>query len=196
MTSSMSRHESHHHAVFVTCMYVTAMVLTTPALASTPTTTTALPGPRAHFVGVADTPIGAPACGFGQVVVSASPPVSASTHRAIPLNFGLAAGANPCSLTGYPGVDSGSGGPLIRAERTPRGFLGGLHNGVDEPPTVILWPSALAHAVVEGRAVDAHGDQCPTYTDLRVTPPNTTQTITVAATIDACMLAIHPVTGD
>jgi hypothetical protein len=194
MKSSIIRHGSPPQTVFSASVWFAAVVLASPALAGSPTTTTALLGPRADFVGIADMPV--PACDSGQVVVSASAPVSASTHRAIPLNFGLVAGASPCSLTGYPGVDSGSGGPLIHAARTPRGFLGGLQNGVDEPPTVILWPSAQAHAIVEGQAVDAHGNQCPTYTDLHITPPNTTQTVTLAATIEACALEIHPVTGN
>jgi hypothetical protein len=34
----------------------------------------------------------------------------------------------------------------------------------------------------------------PTYTDLRVTPHDTTETSTVATTIDACLLLVHPVT--
>jgi hypothetical protein len=51
-------------------------------------------------------------------------------------------------------------------------------------------------AVVEGVAVDDNGNQCPSYANLRVTPPNTTETISVAvvAYIDACALQVHPVT--
>lgn len=135
-----------------------------------------------------------PPCQSGQVVVGALPAVAASTHRAVPLTFTLAPGAGPCVLVGYPGVDSGTGGPLIHAERTPRGFLGGLPSTFDEPPTVTLLPSGQAQAVVEGRATDAGGNQCPTYTGLRVTPPNTDQPFTVVTSIDACQLQVHPVT--
>jgi hypothetical protein len=169
-------------AAFGAAACLATAVLTTPATA------------RPNLL--ADTPIGVPACQSGQVAVSASNPVSASTHRGLPLNFSLAPDASPCSLAGYPGVDSGTGGPQLHAERTRRGFLGGLPSGVDESPTVILWPSAQAHAIVEGQAVDAQGNQCPTYTDLRVTPPDTTQTVTVAASIDTCELQIHPITGN
>jgi hypothetical protein len=47
--------------------------------------------------------------------------------------------------------------------------------------------------MVEGLAVDADGNQCPTYTDLLVTAPDTTGTVTVPATIDTCQLQVHPV---
>jgi hypothetical protein len=36
--------------------------------------------------------------------------------------------------------------------------------------------------------------ETPAYTDLRVTPPDTTETSTVATTIEACVLLVHPVT--
>lgn len=179
------------------CLAIATAVLAGPAMANLSTTvSTAAPLPSSGSAAFADTPIGARECRSGEVVVSAGDTSSASTHRAVRLNFSLAPGLDPCSLTGYPGVDSGTGGPLIHAERTPRGFMGGLPNGVDEPPTVILWPSAHASAVLEGRAVDTQGNQCPTYTDVGVTPPNTTQTVTVAVSIDSCELQIHPLTGD
>ena len=44
-----------------------------------------------------------------------------------------------------------------------------------------MWAFAPAQAVVEGVAVDANDVErkCPTKTDLRVTPPDTTDTVTV-----------------
>ncbi|WP_082951709.1 DUF4232 domain-containing protein [Mycobacterium sp. 852002-51057_SCH5723018] len=134
----------------------------------------------------------APPCVAGQVAVGARAQSPASTHRAVRLTFTLADGRPPRSLSGYPGVDSGAGGPLIHAERTLRGAMGGLPAGVDEPPTVVLTHDAGVGAIVEGRAVDSNGNQCPTYTDLRVTPPNMTTTATVAAMIDTCSLQVHP----
>lgn len=135
-----------------------------------------------------------PPCASGHVVVSAMPLRAGVGHRGVPLMFSLAPGLGPCTLTGYPGVDSGAGGPLIHAGRTPRGYLGGLPSGVDVPPTVTLWTGHPAQAVVEGLAVDADGSQCPTYTDLRVTAPDTTDTVTVPVVIDTCQLQVHPVT--
>lgn len=133
-------------------------------------------------------------CADGQVTVTAEQPQAAATHRAVTLAFSLAPGAGSCTLAGYPGVDTGAGGPLVHADRLPRGYMGGLPAGVDQPPTVTLTPSMSAHAVVEGIAVDKTSAQCPTYTELRVTPPDTTETSTVETTIDTCVLIVHPVT--
>jgi Protein of unknown function (DUF4232) len=162
------------------------MKITTLVAIATATvaTTIALP-PTAH----ADP---TPPCSSGQVQVSNGGEQAASGHRELLLMFSLAAGAGPCTLTGYPGVDSGTGGPLIHADRTMSGFMGGIR--AEAPPTVSLTPSQPAYAVVEGVGFDiTTGSGCPTYTDLRVTPPDTTQTITVPAGIDTCELQIHPV---
>ena len=137
-----------------------------------------------------------PSCTSAQLTVTTGPARAAVGHRGVPLVFSLAPGAAACTLTGYPGVDSGDGGPLLHAERTVRGYLGGLPSGVDVPPTVTVWPGHPAQAIVEGLAVDADGNQCPTYTDLLVTAPDTTGTVTVPAAIDTCRLQVHPVTAD
>jgi hypothetical protein len=49
--------------------------------------------------------------------------------------------------------------------------------------------------VVEGVALDAQDPYrlCPTYTDLRVTPPDTTETVTVPIHFDTRPLEVHPV---
>ena len=73
--------------------------------------------------------------------------------------------------------------------------MGGLPESIDQPPMITLSPWAPARAVVEGDAVDDSSNQCPTYTDLRVTPPDAVQTATVPAGIDTCDLQIHPVTA-
>jgi hypothetical protein len=134
-------------------------------------------------------------CWAEQIAVSASPTEGAVGHRALTLMFTLAGGGRPCTLTGYPGVESSAGGPLIHAEPTLRGYMGGLPDTVDVPPTAILSVSTQAQAIVEGVAVDGRGNQCPTYTDLRVTAPDTTEVFTVPVTIDACLLQVHPVTA-
>lgn len=134
-------------------------------------------------------------CWSDQIAVSASPAEAAVGHRAVTLMFTLAGGAEPCTLTGYAGVDSGTGGPLIHAQPTPRGYLGGLPAGVSAAPTVILSISTQGQAIVEGVAVDGEGNPCPTYTDLLVNPPDTTNVVTVSATIEACELQVHPITA-
>jgi Domain of unknown function (DUF4232) len=134
-------------------------------------------------------------CWSDQIAVSASPTQGAVGHRALTLMFSLAGGAEPCTLTGYPAVDSGAGGPAIHATPTLRGYMGGLPASVDVPPTVILSISTQAQAIVEGMAIDANGNPCASYTELRVNPPDTTMVFTVPASIDACELQVHPITA-
>lgn len=127
--------------------------------------------------------------------MSASPAQGAAGHRSLTLIFTLAGGGEPCTLTGYPGVDSGTRGPPIHAEPTLRGYMGGLPAGIDVPPTVTVSLSQQAQAIVEGMATDAAGNQCPDYTDLAVTPPDIVQVATVPVSIDACALQVHPITA-
>jgi hypothetical protein len=133
-------------------------------------------------------------CRSEQVAVAASPTQAAVGHRAVTLTFSLAGGAQSCTLTGYPGVETGAGGPDIHAKPTLRGYLGGLPSNVDVPPTVTLSLAGQGQAIVEGMAVDRNGNPCPTYTELQVNPPDTVIVLDVAATIDACELQVHPVT--
>jgi len=127
--------------------------------------------------------------------VGASPTQGAVGHRALTLIFTLAGGAEPCTLTGYPGVDTGTGGPLVHAEPTPRGYLGGLPANADAPSAVTLSLSSRGQAVVESMAIDDRGGECPTYTELLVNPPDTAVVLTVPAAIEACRLQVHPVTA-
>jgi hypothetical protein len=134
-----------------------------------------------------------PPCSSGQVQVSNGGEQAASGHRDVTLTFSLAPDTAPCTFTGYPGVDSGAGGPLLHADRTLSGFMGGLR--VPTPPTVTLLPGQPVYAVVEGVAADRRDfeHKCPTYTDFQVTPPDTTETVTVPAAMDTCELQVHPV---
>lgn len=133
------------------------------------------------------------ACAPGQVQVSNGGEQAAAGHRRVLLVFSLAPGAAPCTLTGYPGVSSGAGGPLLQADWTLSGYMGGVQT--EKPPVVTVAASQPAYAVVEGAAVDP-GDAdrpCPTYTDLQVIPPNTSDAVTIPVTIDTCGLQVHPV---
>jgi hypothetical protein len=133
-------------------------------------------------------------CWSEQVAVNASPTQGAVGHRALTLSFSLAGGGEPCTLTGYPAIESGAGGPEIHAKPTLRGYMGGLPSGVNAPPTVTLSFSTQGQAIVEGIAMDGNGNPCPSYTDLRVNPPDTSIVFTVPAAIDACELQVHPIT--
>jgi hypothetical protein len=135
----------------------------------------------------------APACSSGQIRVGDGGEQAAAGHRRVLLVFSLAPGAAPCTLTGYPAVNTGAGGPLMHADWTLSGYMGGVQT--QTPPTVTVSPSQPAYSVVEGSAVPS-GDSdhpCSTYTDLQVIPPDTTDAITVPAAIDACALQVHPV---
>lgn len=136
-----------------------------------------------------------PRCADGQIVVTRGLQQSASGHRAVVLEFRPAPGDQPCTLTGYPGVDAGDGGPLLHAERTLSGFQGGLRT--DQLPTVTVAADQPQYAVVEGVSVDRNDPyrKCPTYTQLLVTAPDTTETFTVSARIETCELQVHPLGG-
>ncbi len=115
------------------------------------------------------------------------------SHRSVELNFALKPGAAPCVLAGYPAVDVERGVSVLTAEETPRGYLGGLPAGVDLPPSIALASGASARAIVEGPAIDSAGNACPTYTDIRVTPPAATMEFTFPTSIGVCSLQVHPV---
>ncbi|GAB3007818.1 hypothetical protein MBOU_52980 [Mycobacterium bourgelatii] len=135
----------------------------------------------------------APPCPAEKLAMSADPAEAAAGHRGVTLTFTLIADADACTLTGYPQVHTGAGGPLVQAEPTLRGYMGGLPAGTETPPAVTLMPSQQARAVVEGMATDGTGKPCPTYTELLVAPPNSTTTVTLPVSIEACQLQVHPV---
>ncbi|MEV0064575.1 DUF4232 domain-containing protein [Nocardia sp. NPDC050718] len=158
-----------------------------PAVSSAPAATggpTSPPG-----VALPDT---APACADGQVLVGGGPVTAAAGHQGLTLRFWLVGASGPCSLTGYPGVDA-IGDTTANATRTLRGYLGGLPPDRSEPATVVLTQDHGAQAVVEGTTTDASGNACPAYTGLRVTPPDTTDTVPVSEALSVCDLAVHPV---
>jgi hypothetical protein len=136
-----------------------------------------------------------PPCTSGQILVANQLQQSASGHRAVVLKFRLAPGAQPCTLTGYAGVDTGDGGPLLHAERTLSGFQGGLRT--DQLPTVTVAADQPQYAMVEGVSVDRNDlyRKCPTYTHLLVTAPDTAETFTVPVIIETCELQVHPIGG-
>ncbi|MEV5833037.1 DUF4232 domain-containing protein [Nocardia sp. NPDC052112] len=136
-----------------------------------------------------------PPCVGSQLIIGVEKMSPGAGHRGVRVRFSVVGASGACVLAGYPGVDTGPGGPLLHAERTLRGYMGGLPADVDTPPTVVLDHDHNAEAVVEGGAVDAEGNQCSTYTGLLVTAPNTTDTHAVSTTIDTCTLSVHPVTA-
>ncbi|KAA8889225.1 DUF4232 domain-containing protein [Nocardia colli] len=139
-------------------------------------------------------------CAPGRLVLSATEVSPGATHRGVQITIGLINGTPACELSGYPEVEADEGGPAIRADHTLRGYLGGLPPDRDAPPPVTVTDSNIptagaASAIVEGMAVDAAGNSCPTYTRLLVTPPDAPAPKLVAATITACTLEVHPLLG-
>jgi hypothetical protein len=143
---------------------------------------------------------GAPApvdrCQGDDLSVNAEPPSAALSHRSIRLRFALKPGAAPCVLAGYPTVDVQRGASNLTADETPRGYMGGLPAEVDLAPSIALEPGVSAWAVVEGPAADSAGNDCPTYTDIRVTPPAAWAEFNFPTSISVCSLEVHPVTKD
>jgi hypothetical protein len=134
------------------------------------------------------------ACTTGAVAVTGEQMPAATLHRGVRLAFTLAPGSIPCTLTGFPAVVTGAGGPLLDALQTPRGYMGGLPAGNDTPPVVVLRPGQAAHAVVEGEAADVRGGNCQVYSDVVVTPPGTTEHRTVQVPLNVCTPQVHPIT--
>jgi hypothetical protein len=144
-------------------------------------------------------PVTAAACATGQLTVAGAEQMSPGLgHRGYRLFFALVPGGQPCTLTGYPGVDTTGGDPVIHAERTLSGYLGGprLPPGNDTLPTVLLDNTHDGMGEVEWVVADASGNSCPPYPGLLVTPPDTTTSFALPAGIDSsCRLQVHPVTA-
>jgi hypothetical protein len=104
-------------------------------------------------------------------------------------------GAQTCTLVGYPGVGGldAHGTQVIQATRTLNGYLGGIPTG-QLPPVVTLTTGQSASAIVEGSDVPQGNARCETYPKLLVTPPNTTQSVTINMSMPGCaVVKVHPV---
>lgn len=131
--------------------------------------------------------------------MSAVMPPPVEGHSAVTLVFALAPGTEPCTIRGYPRVEAVGGGPFDHARPTLRGYVGGMPVGVDGPPNVTLSASQQAQSVLEATLppVLVFGGPvvvCPSYSQLRVTPPDGTQAGLLAVQMDGCQLQVHPVT--
>jgi hypothetical protein len=137
----------------------------------------------------------ASSCTTGQVTVLGAQRMSPGLgHRGARVFFALAPDSAPCTLKGYPGVDSFGGEPVIHAQRTPNGYLGGLFPKGAPPPTVLLDGSHDAMAEVEWVVADKSGNSCPAYPGVEVWPPETTTVFSLPVQIDySCDFQVHPV---
>jgi hypothetical protein len=140
------------------------------------------------------TPPPALACKSSQLEVTATGD-SGAGHVGVILLFQNTS-AQPCTLMGYPGVaglDS-SGKQVVQAKRTLNGSFQALPAGQGFP-IVILTKTSPASAFVEGTDVPTgNAKTCPTYPKLLVTPPNTTESVTIDESMPGCeALQVHPV---
>ncbi|MFE3797505.1 DUF4232 domain-containing protein [Nocardia tengchongensis] len=139
----------------------------------------------------ADTPIAA--CAPGQVEITAKGRGAAMSHHGITLTFSIANPAQACTLHGYPGLDETTDtGEVIHAERTPGGYMA---QDADPEATVVVKSGHPAQAVAESVACGVFGKPDLKVVKTQVTPPNSTDTRTVDASLDTCNLKIHPVTA-
>ena len=140
---------------------------------------------------------GGRACQNGDVQVTEQPGQGAAGHVSLLLVFQNTSG-NTCTLHGYPGASLADqkGKDLLDATRTLSGHMGGAV-GLAKAPVVLLQPGAQASAVLEWSDVTtASGCQVQNAASLLVTPPNTTQTTTLAISsgTEVCgEFEIHPV---
>ena len=84
-----------------------------------------------------------PACTSLQPSVTAGHSVAGLGHFGVPVFF-QNVGTQPCELSGYPGVAAldASGDQVLRATRTPSGYLGGLWSGQAPAGITLLPPKA------------------------------------------------------
>jgi hypothetical protein len=117
-----------------------------------------------------------------------------SGHRSVALVF-TNTGAQPCRLSGYPGVAGldAAGSQVAQARRTLHGYLGGLSAG--SPPVLTLAPGESASALVEALAFNASdGSACTAFGGLLVTVPDDTASTRLPWDSDGCSdLQVHPV---
>jgi hypothetical protein len=134
------------------------------------------------------------ACKSSQLSVSATGN-SGAGHIGVILHFKNTSDT-PCTLMGYPGVAGldASGNQVVQAQRTLNGYFRALRDGQGWP-VVVLTKKEPASAFVEGTDVPTgNATSCPTYPKLLVTPPNTTQSVTIDMSMPGCSpLQVHPV---
>jgi Protein of unknown function (DUF4232) len=157
-------------------------------------TTTRARGATTSSSGVTtSTSAGMPSCAFSQLAVT-STGNSGMGHIGVVLLF-KNTGAQTCTLAGYPGVAglNAAGQQVVQAQRTLNGYMRALPPG-EGPPVVTLTTGESASAFVEGTDVPQGNAACATYPKLLVTPPNTTQSVTIDAAMPGCSpVQVHPV---
>jgi hypothetical protein len=123
---------------------------------------------------------------------------SAAGHERAILTF-TNTSATTCTLYDYPGVDGTppypGPGQIEHFARSLRGMEGGLPDGSDVKPTLVLHHGTTVSAVIEASSVPQGSfTDCTPFQNLKVTAPNTTVTVTVPINqLPSCNPQVHPV---
>ena len=173
----------------------TTSLSTTSSTSARPTTSTT-GTPTTTTTATTSTTATVARCTFSQLSVSGGQPAAGLGHEGVAIVF-RNTGTSACTLFGYPGVAAldAQGNQAAQAQRTPGGYLGGLPPGTTAPIVLTVAPGQAASAMVEGTDVPTGtATSCPQYPALLVTPPNTTQSVRVVATLPGCSpIEVHPV---
>jgi hypothetical protein len=97
-----------------------------------------------------------------------------------------------CQLSGYPGVAgvNRANQQVVQAQRTPTGYLGGSSAAVP----VVLGTGQKASALLEGALGQTTGGPvCVPFVKLLVTPPNSTEAVSLTPPLPLCYMEVHPV---
>ncbi len=101
----------------------------------------------------------------------------------------------PCRMRYYPSVSllDASGRRVATGKETPSGYLGGLPQGMSDPPIVNLLPGQTASALIEGLDSRDTGAACPVYPTISVVPPVLGHAIRIEHAFSGCSdLEVHP----
>ena len=167
---------------------------TSPGVSTTSAavTTTTSPGSTSSATSASTVPLTLN-CAFSQLGVTATGN-SGMGHIGIVLVF-KNTGPRTCRLMGYPGVAGldAAGNQVVQAVRTLNGYIRVLPAGQGAP--VVTLATGQSAAFVEGTDVPTGtATSCPSYPKLLVTPPNTTQSVTIAMGMPGCSpVQVHPV---
>jgi hypothetical protein len=142
----------------------------------------------------ATTPVGdpgdpeAPACATANLKITIDEADGATGHTMAPVHF---RNTGPrCWIEGYPTVRTAAG---TTAGKTLRGFAGGQAKGDDELSPYLLEKGDTASAVIEALNANPDGTACKAVTELTITPPKQSESVTVTWDGGCARFEVHPI---
>jgi hypothetical protein len=135
-----------------------------------------------------------PLCTTSELSITAGRGGAGLGHVGLPILF-RHVGVIPCRMRYYPSVSllNANGRRVATAKDTLSGYLGGLPEGVREPPLVNLAPGQSGSALLEAEDTTAKGAACPVYPTILVSPPLLGHPVRIERAFSACDLEVHPV---